>query len=386
MGSRTGQAAGQGDPAATGRSRAGGQPRLFDQRTDQPHEGAARRELTGYHGHRRIGRPARSAHHPRRPGQRDPRQAEVRGRQGRRPRPRPRLVHRDRARGARPGGRPLDRDHPQDLRDAPEAGLLPVGRVPDRPPAQRISVQPAAHRHLPRGPGRARRRSRPHQGARAGRRARQRRPRPARRLLHGEHGDRGHRRLRLRHPLSAWPVPAAVQRRLAGRAAGGLAGLRQSLGVRAPRGHLRDRLRRRGRKRGRQRALGAPGLATGRAGARDRLRHADRRLGRPLGEHAAPVVGRRREPDALRPVQQRRLHGRGRRPGQVREHRADPLSERRHAGRPGAAPDPGVLLHLGLAPGSAAPAHPAGAQSRRRCPRRSRSSSTTPIRRSRSPS
>ena len=45
----------------------------------------------------------------------------------------------------------------------------------------------------------------------------------------------------------------------------------------------------------------------------------------------------RGEPAALRPVQQRRLHGRGRRPGPLGEHRADPLSERRHAGRPGAA-------------------------------------------------
>ena len=35
---------------------------------------------------------------------------------------------------------------------------------------------------------------------------------------------------------------------------------------------------------------------------------------------------------------------------------AGPLSERRHAGRPGAAAHAGVLLHLGLAAGSAAPA------------------------------
>ena len=40
---------------------------------------------------------------------------------------------------------------------------------------------------------------------------------------------------RLRHPLRAWPVQAGARRRLAGRAAGGLAGLRQPLGVRAAR-------------------------------------------------------------------------------------------------------------------------------------------------------
>ena len=294
----------------------------------------------------------------------DPEQADLCGRQGRGPRARPRLVHRDRARRARPGGRPLDRDHAPDLRDRPEAGLLPLARVPDRAAAQRIPVQSAADRDLPGGARRARRRSRAHQGARAGRRARQWRPGAARRLPHGEHGDRGHRRLRLRHPLSARPVPAAVQRRLAGRAAGGLAGVRQSLGVRAARGDLRDRLRRLGRARGRRRSVRAPGLAAGGAGARDRVRHPDRRLGRPLGEHAPAMVGRRGEPDPPRPVQQRRLHGRGRGAGAVREHRAHPVPERRHAGRPGAAPDPGVFLHLRLAPGPVAAASAAGPRPR----------------------
>ena len=40
---------------------------------------------------------------------------------------------------------------------------------------------------------------------------------------------------RLRHPLRARPVPPGDRRRLAGRTAGGLAGARQSLGVRAAR-------------------------------------------------------------------------------------------------------------------------------------------------------
>ena len=62
------------------------------------------------------------------------------------------------------------------------------------------------------------------------------------------------------------------------------------------------------------------------------------------------------------------------------------LSGRRHAGRPGAAAAPGVLLLLGLAAGPPAPAHAAVRRRSTTCPTRWRSSSTTPIRRSPSPS
>ena len=57
----------------------------------------------------------------------------------------------------------------------------------------------------------------------AGRGAGQRRPGPSGRLLPGQHGDAGPARLRLRHPLRVRHVPAALRARLAGRAAGPLA-------------------------------------------------------------------------------------------------------------------------------------------------------------------
>ena len=62
----------------------------------------------------------------------------------------------------------------------------------------------------PRRARRIRRRSRsaPRRRARCG--ARQRRPRPARRLLHGEHGEPRPPGLRLRHPLRARPVPPGI--------------------------------------------------------------------------------------------------------------------------------------------------------------------------------
>ena len=61
---------------------------------------------------------------------------------------------------------------------------------------------------------------------------------------------------RLRHPLRAWPVQAGPRRRLAGRAARGLAGLRQPLGVRARRGGLPGPLLRPGARGARRRRRG----------------------------------------------------------------------------------------------------------------------------------
>ena len=63
-----------------------------------------------------------------------------------------------------------------------------------------------------------------------------------------------------------------------------------------------------------------------------------------------------------------------------------PLSGRLDAGRPGAAAAPGIFLHLGLAAGPPPPPPPAVRHDRATSPTRSRSSSTTPIRRSPSPS
>ncbi len=184
---------------------------------------------------------------------------------------------------------------------------------------------------------------------RAGRRARQRRPGTARRLLHGQHGDAQDRRARLRHPLRQRPVPPDHPRRLAAGDAGGLARQRQSVGIRAARVQLRDRLRRLGRNDARRGRAYAPHLASGGDGRSGRLRHADRRLARQACEHAAPVVGPRPRPVQARRVQRGRLCRRAVRHGARRGDLEGALSERRHPGRPGAAPQAGVLLRLRVA-------------------------------------
>ena len=88
---------------------------------------------------------------------RDPVQADLRGRQGRGACAAPRLVRRDRARNPRSGRRPLDHHDPGRLRASPEAGLLSLARVPDRPPAERVPGQSAARTRpaRPRWPGSA---------------------------------------------------------------------------------------------------------------------------------------------------------------------------------------------------------------------------------------
>ena len=233
--------------------------------------------------------------------------------------------------------------------------------------------------------GPRRRRGRGAQG-RARRRPGQWRPRPAGRLPARQHGHAGHRCLRLWHPLPARPVQAGPRRWLAGRAAGGLAGVRQSLGVRALRGGLPGSALRPGARGARRRWRARPYLGGRAARAGGRLRHAGGRLGRPAHQHAAPVVGAERQPDRSRGLQPRRLHARGAGSDPVGEHQPGPLPERCHRGRPGAAPEAGVLLHLGQPAGH----HPAPSDRAiptcARCPTRRRSSSTTPIPRSPCPS
>ncbi len=173
-----------------------------------------------------------------RPGRLPPghsRQADLSGRQGPAARHPPRLVLRAGPRRARSPRRRLDDHHPHRLRRRPQAGLLSQPGIPDRPPARRLLAQSRPLRDGRGGHGCARRRCRGGAQGRAGRCPGQWRPGPARRLPARQHGDTGHRCLRLRHPLRARPVQAGARRRLAGRAAGGLARLRQSLGVRARR-------------------------------------------------------------------------------------------------------------------------------------------------------
>ena len=167
-------------------------------------------------------------------------------------------------------------------------------------------------------------------------------------------GDPG---ARLRHPLRPRHLPAGAEGRLAARVAGGLAVVRQPVGVRAAGGRLHDRLRRHRRgvvaaRDGTPRYVWHPAES----GRRRRLRHADRRLARPARQHAAAVVGARGRSAVARRLQPRRPRRRAGRPRAARGDLARALSERRDAGGPGAAAAAGVLLRVGVAAGPAAPA------------------------------
>ena len=296
-----------------------------------------------------------------------------------------RLVSRHRACDSRPHGRPLAGVRAADRAQARQAGVLSLHRIPDRTPAVRFADQPAPARHRPHGAGQPRRRSRPAPQARARRGARQRRPRPARRLLHGQHGGARGSGLRLRHPLRAWPVHAADPRRLAARAAGAMAGVRQSVGIRAARNRIFHPVRRQRRisrqRTGRHRARP---VVSRRARARRGARHADHGMARAPRQHAAALVGALDHAGAARRIQRRRSRRRDGAPRPGRGHFARALSERRHAGGTGAAAAPGVFLHLGVAAGHRPAPSAAFRRPRLRCRSMSPSSSTTRIRRSRS--
>ena len=206
----------------------------------------------------------------------------------------------------------------------------------------------------PRGAGQPRRRSRPAAQARARRGARQRRPRPARRLLHGQHG--GARRCRPTATASATTTACSSSRS----ATAGSTRCRTTGSPSAIRGSSSGR---RVTIRSASAAASNISAATGRHGARRcgirprrvlRRRATTRRS--PAGAAATstrcgcgrrapttPVPSRRVQPGRLR-----RRHGAAR-PGRSDFARA--LSERRHAGGPGAAAAAGVFLHLGVAAG-----------------------------------
>ena len=138
-------------------------------------------------------------------------------------------------------------------------------------------------------------------------------------------------------------------------AAGGLARNRQSVGVRAPRGHLRDRLRRpveavSRRRRSRsvwsrpRSSRRSPTTRRSSAGAAS----TSTRCGCGRREPVDPLAARRLQP--RRPC--RRALDRAR---AADADLAGALPERRDAGRPGAAAAAGVFLHLGLAAGPRPP-------------------------------
>ena len=267
--------------------------------TEWPDHGHADRHPQPRHPHRGAARP-------------DRRQAHLPGRQDRRRRQPARLVPCHRARRPRRDGGSLVRKHPRHLRERRQARLLSLARVPHRPPARRRPRQPGPHRGRPRRPRPGRRRPRGPARGGAGCRPRQWRPRPPRRLLPGQHGHPRRRRLRLRHPLRARPVPPGDPRRRPAGAAGGMAPLRQPLGVRTPRGRLPRRLRRHRRRRPAARRHHHLHLEPRRDPLRGRLRHARHRCpaprahARPPRQHPAPLVRPRRHAPAPRGVQPRR--------------------------------------------------------------------------------
>ena len=229
---------------------------------------------------------------------------------------------------------------------------------------------------------------RPAAHARARRRARQRRPGPPGGVLHGEHGDAGDPGARLRHPLRSRHLPAGADGRVAARAAGRVAVVRQSWEFERPEVALHDRLRRDGR---------GIAMPTGDAARhvwhpaetvqRRGLRHADRRLARRARQHAAAVVGARRRPavasttsiaaitSARWPTACGSRRSRACSIRATRRRRAQELRLRQE-----------YLLRLGVAAGPRAPAPGAARRTWHRSPTTPRSSSTIRIRRSPFPS
>ena len=178
----------------------------------------------------------------------------------------------------------------------PQAGLLPLARIPDRPAAAGCVTNLGLTEPIARGARAARRRFRRDPRGRAGCGAGQRRPRPARRLLHGEHGERRHPRLSATASATTTGCSGRSSRRLAARIPEdwltfgnpweferpeiaheiGFGGAVEAAPIR--RRHVRH--------------VWHPAETVRRGG----LRHADGRLARPACEHAAAVVGARARP------------------------------------------------------------------------------------------
>ena len=276
-----------------------------------------------------------------------------------------------------------------DLCRRPQARLLPVARIPDRPAAVRRAEQSrpaepmrAALAELGVDLDASARR-------RAGRGARQWRPRPARGLLHGEHGDAW------RSPPTATASATITACSARSSTTAGSRNIRRT-GCRFGNPWEFERpevaydigfggsskiARRSGRR-------DAPlSLAPRRDRRGGRLRHAGRRLARPAREHAAAVVGARRRSAAARRLQPRRPCRRAGRPGRAprRSPRCSIPSDETPAGQElrlrqeyffaSASLQDLVRRHLAHL---RRPPHPGRA--------RRRSSSTTRIRRSPSPS
>ncbi len=231
-----------------------------------------------------------------------------------------------------------------------------LGRIPDRTASGQQPHQPGDLGGCRGGvvesrPGPVR-----HPGAGRGARPGQWRSRTPGRLLHGLAGHAQRPRHRLRHPLRVRHLRSGHSRRLAGRADGQVAALRQPVGDRALGDHLRRAVRRAHRVRSRRPGARSGALASREGGQGRRLRHAGAGLPGAHHEPAAAVEGGSHRVVRLRRVQRRRLLRRGGPEGGIGNDLQGAVSERRARGGQAAAARAAVLLRLLLAPGHDPPA------------------------------
>ena len=268
----------------------------------------------------------------------------------------------------------------------------PHGRATCRPSTCSAPTSPTTCSNLgARGrdaPGdvRARLRPRPHPRPGGGAGPRQRRARPARRVLHGLARDARDPRDRLRHPLRVRHLRPGDPRRLAGREDRQVAGARQPVGDPA----ARDRLRRRASAAA-PRPAPTSAAATSCAGCPSASCAASPTTRRSSATATAPPTccgcGRPRppSPSTSRPSTSATTGAPSTRRWPPRTSQGA-LPERRAAARQAAAARAAVLLRLVLAPGHDPHPPAEGRAARRASPRSTRCSSTTPTRRSPSPS
>ena len=254
------------------------------------------------------------------------------------------------------------RCHAQDLPRRPQARLLPVARVPDRPAAVRRAEQPRPHATGARGARRARRRSRPAAQSSSP----TRRSATAASAASPPASWRAWRRsaspaygygIRYDHGIFRQVIQDGWQHELPE----DWLVVRQSVGIRAAGGRLHDRLRRHGASDDRRRRRRSPRMSWHPGGDRRPRSPSTRRSSAGAGAHVNTLrlwSARAADPLARR-LQPRRPRRRAGRPRARRGDLARALSERRHAGRPGAAAAAGIFLRVRVAAGPGAPAQAA---------------------------
>mmetsp|Transcript_49102 Transcript_49102/g.136483 ORF Transcript_49102/g.136483 Transcript_49102/m.136483 type:complete len:258 (+) Transcript_49102:377-1150(+) len=187
--------------------------------------------------------------------------------------------------------------------------------------------------------------------------SRQRRPRPARGLLLGLHGDALPALLGLRHPVQLRHLQAGHRQRLAGGAAGLLAGEAGALGDPAPGHHLPRPLRGHGRGLHRRGGRAPPALGGWRDHPGHGLRQPHPRLRHLQHEQPPALAVAALRGVRLRLLQREQVHGGGRGAAPRRGPLRGALPERRQVGGQDAALEAAVHVRERVAPGSAPGVH-----------------------------